>query len=202
MIYNKTKDNRVILWIQDTRKWFSPGKLSPINGLLRKCFIQMKSLPTLHAVPVLRWFVWLVCLIDTVLVFKKWFHKITLSDKIILFYFATHLCVPVSEKQLISTELNNLTNYHYVKEDNSITICKHVLRHHRPISKKYHRWCVILVPTFSKQQYFNCWKCRLGHQCCANVTKPQWRVDSSSLLINTKIVRLFNHASCLESCYL
>ena len=63
-----TSDNRMILWTQNTRKWVSPGKLSPINGLLRKCFLKMKSLPTLHVVPVLRWFVWLVCLIDTALV--------------------------------------------------------------------------------------------------------------------------------------
>ena len=46
-------------------------KISPINGILRKWFIQMKSLLTLYVVPVLRWFVWLVRLIDTSLVKKK-----------------------------------------------------------------------------------------------------------------------------------
>ena len=64
-------NNRMILWTHDSRKWFSGGKLSPINGLLRKFFLKMKSSPTLHVVPVLRWFVWLVCLIDTALVNRK-----------------------------------------------------------------------------------------------------------------------------------
>ena len=68
---NITKDSRKILWTQKTRKWFSPGKLSPIIGLLRKCFIQMKSLSTLPVVPLLSGFVWLVCLKDTGLVKKK-----------------------------------------------------------------------------------------------------------------------------------
>ena len=92
---NITNDSKMILWIQNTRKWFSPVKLSFITGFLRKCFMLMKSLPTLFAV--FRLFVWLACLIDTGLGKINWYHKMTLSEKFIWFDFATHPCVPFSE---------------------------------------------------------------------------------------------------------
>ena len=47
---NITSDSRMLLWIQDTRKWFSPGKLSLNNWLSRKCFILMESLVILFPV--------------------------------------------------------------------------------------------------------------------------------------------------------
>ena len=33
--------------------------------------------PHIHVVPVLSWFVWLMCLKDTCLVIRNWFHKMT-----------------------------------------------------------------------------------------------------------------------------
>ena len=97
-------DSAMILWIQNNRKWFCHGKLLPIIGLLRKCFIQMKSLPTLHVVPVISWFVWPVRLINTGLVLKNDFTKAFRNAS---FDFATPPRVPFSKKQLLSTELNN-----------------------------------------------------------------------------------------------
>ena len=122
---NITKDSRKILWTQKTRKWFSPGKLSPIIGLLRKCFIQMKSLSTLPVVPLLSGFVWLVCLKDTGLVKKKLVSQNDALRNVHLIWFATNPCVPFSEKQLPSTEFKNYIKFCYVKEDNSKTFRKH-----------------------------------------------------------------------------
>ena len=39
-----TRNNRMILWTQITREWFSPEKLSLNNGLSRKCIILLNSL--------------------------------------------------------------------------------------------------------------------------------------------------------------
>ena len=101
---NITSDSTMILWIQNNRKLFFHGKLLPIIGLLRKCFIQMKSLPTQLVVPVISWFVWRVRLIDTGLVLKNDFTKAFRNAS---FDFATPPRVPFSKKQLLSTELNN-----------------------------------------------------------------------------------------------
>ena len=139
---NITKDSRKILWTQNTRKWFSPGKLSPIIGLLRKCFIQMKCLPTLHVVPVLGWFC-VACVFDR----NRFGEKKMVSQNdalrtVHLIWFATHPCVPFSEKQLPSTEFKNYIKFCYVKEDNSKTFRKLT----GPLLKN-HRWCVVVMLT-------------------------------------------------------
>ena len=133
---NITKDSRKILWTQNTRKWFSPGKLSPIIGLLRKCFIQMKSLSTLPVVPVLGWFC-VSCVFER----HRFGEKKLVSQNaalrnVHLIWFATHPCVPFFEKQLPSTEFKNYIKSCYVKEDNSKTFRKHVYGYHWPFTQK------------------------------------------------------------------
>ena len=124
---NITKDSRKILWTQNTRKWFSPGKLA-YNWIIAEVFHSDEEFANPKCSSCVRLVLCglCACLIEIGLVKKKLVSQNDALRNVHLIWFATHPCVPFSEKQLPSTEFKNYIKFCYVKEDNSKTFRKHV----------------------------------------------------------------------------
>ena len=96
------------------------------------------------------------CLFDTGLVKINWFHKITLSEKVIWFDLVTHPCLPFSENNSHLRNWRNkinLTMLRNIPVKESANMC---CAFFGPLLK-HHWWWVVVLPKLGKQQYFNCW---------------------------------------------
>ena len=104
---NITRDNTMFLWEQSKRKWFSPGKLSLIHGLLRNCFILNEELKIANPSSCIT-LVCVACVFDRHRFGKN--KQVPQNDalrKIHLIWFSDSSMCSVFLKQLPSSELKN-----------------------------------------------------------------------------------------------